>query len=576
MDSAVEVNIDRPEIDSLIESVDKKKNEWARLAITEKIKLLLEVRKNVGTYAQEWVDLSVKGKQMEPGSPLAGEEWSSGPWVFASTINNYIETLKAIDSGNKAKLLTKVRTRDDGQVVAKVFPTNIYEILLFNGIRAEVWMQEGIDENNLVDSIGVFYDQEKPYGKVSLVLGAGNISAIPPLDILHKLLAEGEVVVLKMNPINEYLGPVLEKVFEPFVKRNYLQFVYGGADIGKYLTSHPKIESIHITGSERTHDVIVYGGGEEGKARKVANSPLLDPSKELTSELGGIGPMIVVPGPWSKADIDFQAQNIATAKLHNSGHNCVASQVLVLPENWDLSDALVEAVTEKLRSAPPRVAYYPNAGKSQQQAAEAHQSAEELGGELPRLFIKGLDSGHAQYSFNNEFFGPVYAQTSVAGDDAASFLENAVEFCNNKLHGTLGATILVHPKTMKELGTRFDKVIAKLRYGAIGVNIWNAAAFLISQCPWGAFPGHSFNDIQSGIGTVHNTFLFDKPQKAVLYGPFRALPRAWAHGDFNLMPKPVWFVTNKTADVTTKRITRFAVNPGFHHLPGIFASALMG
>ena len=577
MDTVIEVNINHPEIDSQIQSVDKKKNEWARLAIPEKIELLLEVRKNIGIYAQEWVDLSVKGKQIEPGSPLAGEEWSSGPWVFASTINNYVETLKAIDSGNKAKLLNKVSTRVDGQVVAKVFPNNLYETLLFNGISAEVWMQEGIDGNNLVDSIGVFYQLENPQGKLSLVLGAGNINGIPPLDILHKLLAEGEVVVLKMNPINEYLGPVLEKIFEPFVKENYLQLVYGGADIGKYLTSHPMIESIHITGSEKTHDAIVYGGGEEGKTRKASNAPILDSSKELTSELGGVGPMIVIPGPWSKADIDFQAENIVTAKLHNSGHNCVASQVLVLPENWDLSQDLIEAVTKKLRSVPPRVAYYPNAEASQRAAAQANADAEELGGELSRLFIKGLDSSDSSnYNFTNEFFGPVYAQTSIEGDDAASFLENAVEFCNDKLHGTLGATILVHPKTMKELGGQFDAAISKLRYGAIGVNIWNAAAFLISQCPWGAYPGHTFDNIQSGIGTVHNTFLFDRPEKAVLYGPFRPLPRAWAHGDFNLMPKPVWFVTNKTADTTTKRITRFAVNPGFHHLPGIFASALMG
>ncbi len=576
MDDTIEAEVKHPEIDALIESVNTKKNEWARLAISEKIKLLLEIRQNVGKYAQEWVDLSVKGKQMEPESPLVGEEWSSGPWVFASTINNYIDTLKAIDSGNKAKLLNKVRTRDNGQVLAQVFPTNLYETLLFNGIRADVWMQEGVDANNLAESIGVFYDQDNPPGKLSLVLGAGNISAIPPLDILHKLLAEGEVVVLKMNPINDYLGPVLEKVFEPIVKENYLQFVYGGAEIGKYLTGHPVIESIHITGSERTHDAIVFGGGEEGKARKASNSPVLDSSKMLTSELGGVGPMIVVPGPWTKADIDFQAQNIVSAKLHNSGHNCVASQILVLAENWDLSEALVEAVTDKLRSAPARIAYYPNARESQKAAAEAHQGAEELGGEIPRLFIKGLSSNKSEYSFTHEFFGPIYAQTSVAGDDAASFLENAVEFCNDKLHGTLGATILVHPKTMKELGTKFEKAIANLKYGAIGVNIWNATAFLISQCPWGAFPGHSFNDIQSGIGTVHNTFLFDKPEKVVLYGPFRAMPRAWAHGDFNLMPKPVWFVTNKTADVTAKRITRFAVNPGFHHLPGIFASALMG
>jgi aldehyde dehydrogenase (NAD(P)+) len=576
METATEVNVRHSEIDSLLESVDQKKNEWARLSIAEKIKLLLDVRKNIGVHAKEWVELSVQGKQIDPASPIVGEEWSTGPWVLATSITNYIETLRAIESGHKEKLLKKVTTRDNGQVVAGVFPTNLYEILLFNGIRGEVWMQEGVDSNNLVDSIGVFYDQEKPTGKLSLVLGAGNISSIPPLDVLHKLLAEGEVVILKMNPINEYLGPLLEKVLEPFISRNYLQLVYGGADVGEYLTKHPMIETIHITGSERTHDVIVFGGGEEGKVRKSSNSPVLDPAKTLTSELGGIGPMIVVPGPWSKSDIDFQAQNIVSAKLHNSGHNCVASQVLVMPEAWDQSQDLIEAVTTLLRNVPPRVAYYPNATQSIKAAADANAGAEELGGDMPRLFIKGLKTDNEEYSYTNEFFGPVYAQTSVAGADAGTFLENAVQFCNDKLHGTLGATILVHPKTMKELGGKLDKAIADLKYGAVGVNIWNGVAFLISQCSWGAYPGHNYNDIQSGIGAVHNTFLFDKPQKAVLYGPFRSLPRAWFHGDFNLMPKPVWFVTNKTAATTTRRITKFAVNPGFHHLPAIFTSALMG
>ena len=210
METAIENDINHAEIDSRIESVDKKKQEWVELPIPEKIKMLLEVRKNIGVYAQEWVDLAVVGKEIDPKSPLVGEEWSTGPWVTASAINNYIETLEAINNGKKDKLLSKVTTRDNGQVVAKVFPNNIYEVLLFNGIRGEIWMQDGVSANNLVDSIGVFYDQENPRGKLSLVLGAGNISSIPPLDVLHKLLTEGEVVILKMNPINEYLGPPKE------------------------------------------------------------------------------------------------------------------------------------------------------------------------------------------------------------------------------------------------------------------------------------------------------------------------------------------------------------------------------
>lgn len=565
------------DIEKAIDLLDSNKKKWANLAIPEKIKMLLELRKNIGIYAREWVDLSVKAKKIEQGSALAGEEWVTGPWVFAATVNNYIQTLQAIHKNKKSKLLKKVETRKNGQVVAQVFPNNIFETLLLNSIHAEIWMQDGVSKENLIESIGVFYNQKNPEGKLSLVLGAGNINAISPLDVLHKFIAEGEVVILKMNPVNEYLGPVLEKIFEHFVQAGFLQLVYGGAEVGKFLTTHPKIESIHITGSERTHDIIVYGNGSEGKERKKANNPILDYSKTMSSELGGIGPMIVVPGPWSDADINFQAERIATAKLHNGGHNCVASQILVLPKNWDLSQKLIDAVSEKLKNIPPRIAYYPGAEANQKAVATEYPDAEQYGGDVPRTFITGLDSKNsAEYSFSTEFFGPIFAQTYVEGDDADSFLENAVKFCNEKLHGTLGATILIHPKTIKKSKANLDKAIADLEYGAIGVNVWNAAAFLVTQCSWGAFPGHTFNNIQSGIGTVHNTFLFDKPQKTIIYGPFRVLPRAWVHGDFNLMPKPLWFVTNKTAHITAKRITKFAVNPGFKHIPGIFIAALRG
>lgn len=568
---------DFTEIKRAIDLLDNNKKEWANLSIPDKIKMLLEIRRNIGIYAEEWVNLSAKAKKLEPNSALTGEEWVTGPWVFATTINNYIHTLQAIYDNKKSGLIKKIKTHKNEQVIAKVFPNNIFETLLLNGIYAEVWMDKSINKENLIDSIGVFYKKKDPEGKLSLVLGAGNINAIAPLDVLYKLLAEGEVVILKMNPINEYLGPILEKVFEPFIKANFLKLVYGGAEVGEFLTKHPKIESIHITGSERTHDIIVYGAGEEGKERKKANSPILDSSKTMSSELGGIGPMIIVPGPWSDADIDFQAERIVTAKLHNGGHNCVASQILVLPKNWNLSQKLIDAVDNKLKSIPSRIAYYPGAAANQKAAAIEYPDAKNYGGDVPRTFITGLDSKNsAEYSFHTEFFGPVYAQTYVEGDDAGSFLENAVKFCNETLHGTLGATILIHPKTMKKSKANLDKAITDLKYGAIGVNAWNAVAFLVTQCTWGAFPGHTYNDIQSGIGTVHNTFLFDKPQKTVIYGPFRVLPRAWVHGDFNLMPKPVWFVTNKTAHITAKRITKFAVNPGFKHLPGIFLAALRG
>ncbi len=50
----------------------------------------------------------------------------------------------------------------------------------------------------------------KANGGVSLVLGAGNQASVVAGDILFKLIHEDEVVIVKTNPVNEYVGKHLE------------------------------------------------------------------------------------------------------------------------------------------------------------------------------------------------------------------------------------------------------------------------------------------------------------------------------------------------------------------------------
>lgn len=557
-----------------IQTLQDHKDEWAARPIATKIDLLLQTRKRLGKWGEAWVDASVRGKRIDPQSPWVGEEWMSGPWAFAAAINGYLDTLRALSEG-RLPALRKVSTRANGQVVVQVFPNNIFETLLLSGITAEVWMQPVVTEGNLTDHMAVFYKQRNPKGKVALVLGAGNINSIPPLDALYRLYAFGHVVILKMNPINDYLGPILEDIFAPYVQAGYLRLAYGGTEVGNYLVHHDGIEEIHITGNVRTHDAIVYGSGTEGAARKRRHDPIV--AKPMTSELGSVSPAMIVPGRWSAADIRYQAENVVTMKLHNGGFNCVASQVLILSEAWDQRAEFLDAIRRLMRALPPRQAYYPGAAERQRNAVAAHPSAELLGGGVPRAFITGVDpNAEQEYCFTTEFFGAVYAQTSLPGQDAATYLRNAVRFCNEKLQGTLGATLIVHPTTMKELGPVLDEAIADLRYGSVGVNVWDALAFLMAQASWGGYPGGTDANIQSGTGVVRNSFLFDKPEKTVGYGPFYPFPRSWLHGHSSILPRPPWFVTNKTAHITTRRVAKFAVDPGYRHLPGIFVSALMG
>jgi aldehyde dehydrogenase (NAD(P)+) len=551
-------------IDRDIAALRSHADEWARLPLPRKVQFLDGIRRSAADVAPAWVAAALQAKGIPGGSPLAGEEWVSGPWAVVNSVARLAETLRAVERTGRPRLPDgAVRTRPDGQVVAEVFPGRAYDRLLFSGIRAEVWMEPGVTADSLPDNMGSLYRQDSPRGAVALVLGAGNVASIAPLDVVYKLYAEGHVVILKMNPVNDYLGPFIERIMAPLVEAGYVRFAYGGADVGEYLASHPGVDEIHMTGSERTHDAIVFGTGVDGAERKRENRPR-NP-RRMTSELGNVSPTIIVPGPWNEADVRFQAEHIASQKMHNSGFNCIAAQVLVMPAGWSTGPRLLDAVAEVLRAQSPREPYYPGAAQRRQELAARHPGATIIaGGAVPPTVIQGVDASSDDACFSTEAFGPLLATTELPAPDVRGFLSDAIAFCNERLRGTLGANIVIHPATIKELGPAFEDLIADLRYGCIAVNTWTGLGFTLPQATWGAFPGHTLNDIQSGQGVVHNTYLFDRPQRTVLYAPFRPVPR------------PVWFITNRQAHVVGRRLVDFEAKPGPLGLPGIFAAALRG
>jgi aldehyde dehydrogenase (NAD(P)+) len=566
--------MDQSLIDQKLERLADHKAWWAQLPIKEKVQYLKEVQRGVLAQAERWVEAEAKAKGLRPDSPLVGaESWVAGPYAVVAWLTASLQTLAALDVGADPLEHVDVTTAIDGSTVARVMPIHVYEQLLFHGVTADVWMQPHVTPENLRDNTAGFYREEDPPGRVTLVLGAGNVAAIAPLDILDRMVNAGDVVVCKMNPVNEYLGPILEEAFAPLIRDGYLAFVYGGGDVGAYLTAHDTVEAVHITGSARTHDTIVYGPGEEGERRRASDDRILD--KPIFSELGGVGGTIVLPGPWSDADFQYQAEHVVTQKLHNSGHNCVASQVLILPSDWDGSQRLLDEVRRQLADSEERDAYYPGTAQNMEALRAEVPDAEVLGDGVKRIFVADVDPGVDHYGFRNEFFGPMMVSTSLPGD-AREFLRRAVEFCNDRLYGTLSVNLIVHPSTKKELGPDFDHAIAELRYGGIGINVWVGAAFLLSRAAWGAYPGHTYADVQSGIGAVHNALMFDKPAKTVVEAPFHPFPRSALNGQLTLFPKPPWFITNKTAASTAKLLTDFAADPSASRLPRLFASALRG
>ncbi len=559
-------------MDAQLESLSENKEVWAKLDISARIAVLREVAELADKAAERWVAAALQAKGIAPDSALAGEEWASGPWALLYGLDHLVRTLTAVRDGGDLLTGTKVRTRPDGQVIVRVHPADIFDTLLLNGCESEVWMAEGVTAGNLRENMAGHYRGPRPAGKVSVVLGAGNIASIAPLDVLYKLIAEGQVVVLKMNPVNDYLGPIFEEIFEPLKRKAFVAFAYGGVEVGKHLTTHPLVDEIHITGSEHSFNAIVYGSGDDAEQRREKDEPI-NP-RPITSELGGVGPIIVVPGPWSASDLAFQAENVATMKLHNGGFNCIAAQVLILSESWPLSAPFLEAIQKTIASIEEREPYYPGALDRVKAAREKHAEFQDFG--ESRTLITKLSSEEDANAFTQEFFCSALAQTSLPQRDPEAFLRAAVAFANQRLHGTLGANILIHPKTQKALGSTFEDILADLNYGTIGVNGWVGLGFLMARATWGAHPGHARNDIQSGQGVVHNAMLFDKPKKTVVRAPFREFPASMLNGEMTMLPRPPWFVTNKMGHQVMRRVARFSARPAWKHVPGIFAAALRG
>jgi len=256
---------------------------------------------------------------------------------------------------------------------------------------------------------------------------------------------------------------------------------------------------------------------------------------------------------------------------NNAGFNCNAAKVLITHEGWAQRESFLEALRHVLRSLPPRKAYYPGAEQRYSHFLEAHPKAEALGPaypggpDVPWTLIPDVDATATDAPcFQEESFCGITAETALAAADASDFLHKAVAFCNDTLWGTLNACVIIHPDTEHRLGTQLEEAIAALRYGSICINQWPALSYALGCTTWGAFPGHTRDDIQSGQGVVHNTLMFDQPQKSVVYAPFRVFPR------------PPWFVTNKRADRIAPILAKIEYKPSLLHIPGLLAEVLRG
>jgi acyl-CoA reductase-like NAD-dependent aldehyde dehydrogenase len=544
------------EVDKALNRLNSGKTAWLQLPPSKRMVLLRECLTDLMVLADEWIDKSCKAKGIKRGTSDEGEEWIGSFMPLIRNIRLLIETLKA--KGKPS--IPSVRTHKNGQLIATVFPKNTQEKLMLTGVKAEVWLEKGKPASQ-----GKIYQSSQHQGKISLVLGAGNQGSIGPMDALHKLFVENEVVILKMNPVNDYLGQYIVRAFRALIEGNYLSIVYGGSEVGKYLCSHDEVDTIHITGSAKTHDAIVWGT-EKQQEQKEKGERINQ--RHITSELGCVSPIIVVPGPWSDKDIDYQARQIVSIVTHNASFNCNGADVLVLPKGWNQSEKLLKRLEHHFGQKNARKAYYPGANERYQRFLENYPDAKVCGkqgeGIVPWTIAHNVPAKAGEFALNFEPFCGVLAITYIDAAEPKEFLSKVVPFCNDHIWGSLSTDILIHPVSQKQAEEELQTALSELKYGAIAVNCWNGLLYGLGSPSWGAYPGHTLEDIRSGRGIVHNTFLLDYPEKSIVYAPFR------------ISPTPAWFYDNKNLISLGKALVNYEAKPSWLGLLSIIPRAFRG
>ncbi|MFN9720084.1 MAG: aldehyde dehydrogenase family protein [Planctomycetota bacterium] len=548
--------------ESLSQSIDAFVVQSVRCDLADRIGLCQQCIESVGQHAFEWAEAAAHHKSGGSGGFSATEDLLSGPAVVLRQLQLTIQTLESIRRAGAPGLSQPPRRTETDQLQIHVVPTRgLFDSIVFNGISASVILKRGISSGE-IHGTRVDVASEADFRRTVVVLGAGNVSAIPATDCLNKIMFEGYRVVLKLNPVNEYLGAIFDQAFESLIRRGLLMIVRGGADVGEMLVHHAAVNSVHITGATATHDAIVWGcDTEERMIRKERHDPKLQ--KSITSELGNVSPWIVVPGAYTERQLASQAEQIAASITNNASFNCLATKLIITSSRWPQRPQFLGLIQQFLNATPVRYAYYP--GARQRFCEFVGRAPDNVpDGCLPWTLLIDQSPSQRPDLFEKESFVAVCAETNLDAESPESFLRAAVDFVNDRVSGTLCASITVSTAFRKLAQRELFDAVSRLRYGTVCLNQWSGLSYALVSTPWGAWPGSTLQNPQSGMGNVHNTYLLDAVEKTVLDGPLISFP------------KPVWFPSHRRALAVATNLVKLYGSPSLLRLPRLGLSAAFG
>ncbi|HKH55416.1 MAG TPA: hypothetical protein VKA58_08180, partial [Propionibacteriaceae bacterium] len=158
--------------------------ELAQLGPAPRAELVRTCLASVRPIMAEWSRLGLVAKRLPADS---AEEWLAGPLPTVFQLRLLADSLDRIAARGRPEFGTGVRQRDDGRLEVAVFPASRLDQVLSHGLSAYVLLQANVDRDAALEAQAALYQRSDPDAGVALVLGGGNVSSIPPTDVLTQV-----------------------------------------------------------------------------------------------------------------------------------------------------------------------------------------------------------------------------------------------------------------------------------------------------------------------------------------------------------------------------------------------------
>jgi aldehyde dehydrogenase (NAD+) len=299
------------------------------------------------------------------------------------------------------------------------------------------------------------------------------------------VLAAGCTTVLKTAEETPCSAMILSEILrDAGVPSGVVNIITGGADVGRALINHPKINKVAFTGSTQVGKEILKNTSKHVLA--------------ATMELGGKSANIIL----DDADLSIAVDGALYAFLYHSGQACDSGTRLLVQDN--IYPEFMEKFLSRIKEIKLAPTSDPAAGigpvVSEKQMNTILGFIEKSKAEGAKLLVGGNRITDGEFNkgffiaptafeinpthtiFQEEIFGPVVGITKFKTD------EEAISLANNSKYGLAGAV-------WSKNSDRAEKIASKMEAGTVWINEYH---LLNPGMPFGGFK-------QSGIGREMGT-----------------------------------------------------------------------